>query len=142
MDKRNGTGLKEEHQDHTPVQETAATVEPVNRKEPRMVVADILPEGKENAVSAEALCNRLGVETVRELQKEIARERAAGAVILSTCQEDGGYFLPGDIREVKEFIKTLENRGRNTLRALESARELLRQWGASAEMETDEWKET
>ena len=122
------TGLKKEHQDHTPVQGAAATVEPVNRKEPWMIVADVLPEGKENAVSAGALCNRLGVETVRELQKEIARERAAGAVILSTCQEDGGYFLPGNVREVKEFIKTLENRGRNTLRALESARELLRKW--------------
>ena len=128
MNKRNSTGLKEEHQDHTPVQGAAATAEPVNRKEPRMVVADILPEGKENAMSAEALCSRLGLETVRELQKEIARERAAGAVILSTCQEDSGYFLPGNVREVKEFIKTLENRGRNTLRALESARELLRQW--------------
>ena len=128
MVKRNSAGLKEEHQDHTPVQGAAATAEPVNRKGPRMVVADILPEGKENAMSAEALCSRLGLETVRELQKEIARERAAGAVILSTCQEDSGYFLPGNVREVKEFIKTLENRGRNTLRALESARELLRKW--------------
>ena len=142
MDKRNGTGLKEEHQDHTPVQGTAATVEPVNRKEPRMVVADILPEGKENAMSAEALCSRLGLETVRELQKEIARERAAGAVIIFACQEDGGYFLPGNVREVRAFIKTLESRGKNTLMALKSARELLRQWGTSAEMEIDEWKET
>lgn len=128
MNKRNSTGLKEEHQDHTPVQGAAATVEPVNKKESRMVVADILTHGKENAVSAEALCGRLGFESVRELQKEIARERAAGAVILSTCQEDGGYFLPGNVREVKEFIKTLENRGRNTLQALESARKLLLRW--------------
>lgn len=122
------TGLKEEHQDHTPVQGAAATVEPVNKKEPRLVVADILPQGKDNAMGAGALCSRLGFESIRELQKEIARERAAGAVIPSTCQEDGGYFLPGNVREVKEFIKTLENRGRNTLRALESARELLRKW--------------
>lgn len=122
------TGLKKEHQDHTPVQGAAATVEPVNRKAPRMIVADILPRGKENAVSAEALCSRLGFESVRELQKEIARERAAGAVILSTCHEDGGYFLPGNVREIKEFIRTLESRGKNTLRALESARELLRRW--------------
>lgn len=128
MGKGNGTGLKEEYQDHTPVQGRAATVEPANTKKLRMIVVDVLPAGKENAMSAEALCSRLGLETVRELQKEIARERAAGAVILSTCQEDGGYFLPGNVREVKEFIKTLENRGRNTLRALESARELLRQW--------------
>lgn len=128
MDKRNSAGLKEEHQDHTPVQGAAATVEPVNREELRLIVADILPHGKENVVSAEALCNRLGFESIRELQKEIARERTAGAVILSTCQEDGGYFLPGNVQEVKDFIKTLENRGRNTLRALESARKLLRQW--------------
>lgn len=95
MDKRNGTGLKEEHQDHTPVQGTAATVEPVNRKEPRMVVADILPEGKENAMSAEALCSRLGLETVRELQKEIARERAAGAVILPPVRRTEGISCLG-----------------------------------------------
>lgn len=128
MDKRTGTGLKREHQDHTPVQGAAATAEPANKKEPRMIVMDVLPAGKENAVSSEALCNRLGFESVRELQKEIARERTAGAVILSTCQEDGGYFLPGNVREVKEFIKTLESRGRNTLMALKSARELLRKW--------------
>lgn len=76
MNKRNSTGLKEEHQDHTPVQGAAATVEPVNKKESRMVVADILTHGKENAVSAEALCGRLGFESVRELQRRLpGRER-------------------------------------------------------------------
>ena len=128
MEKRCNTGLKREHQDHTPAQGAAANVESVNKKGSRLIVADVLPRGKENAVSAEVLCNRLGFETVRELQKEIARERAAGAVILSTCQEDGGYFLPGNAREIKEFIRTLESRGRNTLLALKSARELLRKW--------------
>lgn len=142
MDKRNSTGLKEEHRDHTPAQGAAATVEPANKKAPRMIVADVLPRGKENAVSAEVLCNRLGFETVREMQKEIARERAAGAVIIFACQEDGGYFLPGNVREVRAFIKTLESRGKNTLMALKSARELLWQWGTSAGMEIDEWKET
>lgn len=128
MEKRCNTGLKREYQDHTPVQGAAATVEPVNKKETRLIVADTLSRGKENAISSEVLCSRLGFESFRELQKEIARERVAGAVILSTCQEDGGYFLPGNVREIKEFIKTLENRGRNTLMALESARKLLRQW--------------
>ena len=128
MNNENYAGLKEEHQDHTPVQGAAAIVKPVNKKPSRMIVAEVLPSGKENAVSSGALCGRLGFESVRELQKEIAREMAAGAVILSICHEDGGYFLPGNIREVKEFIKTLENRGRNTLRALESARMLLGQW--------------
>ena len=142
MDKRNSTGLKEEYQDHTPEQRAAATVGTANKKAYRMIVADVLPMGKGNAVSAEVLCSRLGFETVREMQKEIARERAAGAVIIFACQEDGGYFLPGNVREVRAFIKTLESRGKNTLMALKSARELLRQWGTSAEMEIDEWKET
>lgn len=128
MEKRCNTGLKEEYQDHTPVQGAAATVEPVNKKGMHLLVADTLSRCKENSISSEVLCSRLGFESIRELQKEIARERAAGAVILSTCQEDGGYFLPGNVREVKEFVKTLENRGRNTLMALESARELLRRW--------------
>lgn len=43
MNSENYTGLKREHQDHTPVQGAAATVEPVNTKEPRMIVMDALP---------------------------------------------------------------------------------------------------
>ena len=90
MNKRNSTGLKEEHQDHTPVQGAAATAEPVNRKEPRMVVADILPEGKENAMSAEALCSRLGLETVRELQGDCQGE---GSRSRHTFHLSGGQRL-------------------------------------------------
>ena len=90
-------------------------------------VMDALPHGKENAVSAQQLCNVLHFESVRELQKEIARERKAGAVILSTCQKSGGYFLPADEPEVRRFIRTLENRANNTLAVLHSARELLGQ---------------
>ena len=39
----------------------------------------------------------------------------------------GGYYLPaaGDTIEIRKFIRTLENRGENTLRVLESARSLL-----------------
>ena len=30
--------------------------------------------------------------------------------------------------EIRKFIRTLENRGENTLKTLESARELLKEW--------------
>lgn len=48
-------------------------------------------------------------------------------VILSSTTPPEGYYLPaaGDTMEIRRFIRTLENRGENTLRVLESARELL-----------------
>ncbi|MDO4325149.1 MAG: hypothetical protein Q4E24_03785 [bacterium] len=93
----------------------------------RFLVADMLPKGKENAVSTAYLYKALGFTDARSLQTEIAREREAGAVILSTCQDGGGYYLPGSAAEVKEFIETLESRAKNTFLALRSARRWLRQ---------------
>ena len=125
----NGKYIGPIEESHTPVQETAATVEPASKAPLQFPVRDLLSEGKENAISAKDLTDLLGMGSVRELQQEIARERAAGAVILSTCQDGGGYYLPATDREVREFIRTLENRGKNTLAALESAREFLRTQG-------------
>lgn len=120
-------GLMEEAQDHTSERETAATVEP--DKILPFVVMEALNTGKENAISAQELCGYLGFNSVRELQHEIARERNAGAVILSTCHDGGGYFLPSSDQEVKQFIRTLECRARNTFAALRSARNYIRQQG-------------
>lgn len=125
MQERKRLGLIKKAQDHTPMQKTAATVG-TDRTLP-FVVMEALDNGKENAISAQELCNFLGFNSVRELQYEIRRERKAGAVILSTCQEGGGYFLPSNEREVRQFIKTLENRANNTFEALRSARRFLRQ---------------
>jgi len=111
-------GLMEEAQDHTP--EGAAATEPCNILP--FVVMEALPAGKENAISSQDLCTYLGFNNVRELQHEIARERKAGAIILSTCQDGGGYFLPENDQEVRQFIRTLENRAKNTYAALKSAR--------------------
>lgn len=125
MQKNKRMGLMKEAKNHTPMQETAATVEP--DKILPFVVMEALQAGKENAISAQDLCTYLGFNSTRDLQHEIARERKAGAVILSTCQEGGGYFLPSNDREVRQFIRTLENRARNTYEALRSARGFLRQ---------------
>lgn len=97
-DKR--TGLMEEVQDYAPMQGAAATAETACDSI-CFAVEEVLHKGQENAISAQDLCKCLGFNNVRELQHEIARERKAGAVILSTCQEGGGYFLPGSDQEVK-----------------------------------------
>lgn len=90
-------------------------------------IVDLLPTGKCNAIDSQLLADLLGCKSVRELQSLIAAERAAGAVILSTCNDGGGYYLPANDQEVREFIRTLEARGKNTLLALKSARAYLRQ---------------
>lgn len=123
-------GLMKEAQNHTPVQGAAATAGSV--KTLPFVVTEALTIGKENAISAQELCTYLGFNSTRDLQHEIARERKAGAVILSTCQDGGGYFLPENAQEVRQFIKTLENRANNTYEALCSARRyLLQQEGSN-----------
>lgn len=93
------------------------------------MVEKFLMEGKENATASQKLADLVGCKSVRELQEVIAQERAAGAVILSTCQNGGGYFLPvpGDKQEVIEFTHTLRRRAKNTLVAIKSAERYLKQ---------------
>ncbi len=90
------------------------------------MVAELLPTGKENAVKSQKLADLIGCKSIRELQQIIAEERAMGSVILSTSQNGGGYFLPQNEMEVREFVQTLQNRGKHTLAALESAKAYLR----------------
>lgn len=90
------------------------------------VYENLLP-GKENTLTPEYLMTKCHFSSVRMLQKAIEQERRAGKVILSSTTPPGGYYLPaaGDTMEIRKFIRTLKNRGENTLRVLESARELL-----------------
>lgn len=87
-------------------------------------IVELLPEGKENAVSAEKLCQISGIPDKRTLQKVIAREREAGALILS--HYSGGYYTSKNRAEVAEFAHTLESRAKNTLVALKAARQFLK----------------
>lgn len=83
-------------------------------------IADLLPVGKENAISTAELVQITGCSSARELQQYIAQERKAGAVICSSTV--GGYFLPANHEEIAEFCKALENRAKNTFIAIQSAR--------------------
>lgn len=89
-----------------------------------MKVRDTLRYGRENAIPSAVLADALGFQSVRDLQTQIARERAAGAVILSD-PHGGGYYLSNDPRELKRFIRTMYARAGNTLLAAESAQRAL-----------------
>ena len=89
-----------------------------------MKVYEVLRYGKENAIPSKTLADLLGFQTVRDLQKKIECERAAGAVILSDAC-GGGYYLSRDPVELRQFIRTLHTRATNTLKAAESAQRML-----------------
>lgn len=88
----------------------------------KLKIYDLLPEGKENAISTAELCGIVSV-TPRELQKMIERERRYGALILSSTK--GGYFKSNDRAELSEFVRTLNNRARNTIASLQGAKDAL-----------------
>ena len=89
-----------------------------------MKVYDSLHYGKENAIPSKILAQALGFRSVRELQKAVEGERAAGAVIL--CDSQGaGYYLSDDPKELMRFTRTLNARATNTLKAAESAQRAL-----------------
>ena len=86
-------------------------------------------QGEQNAVPSRELRKWTGLKTNRDLQMVIAKERAEGKLILSTCRNGGGYFAPSDgalcAAEIRSFIATLINRAANTQKALTAARKAL-----------------
>ncbi len=90
------------------------------------MIEEQLKKGRGNAVSIEYLMNVTGLQTDRAVQRQIARERKAGALILSNTAAPGGYFLPADAAEVRQFVRTLEKRGAGIFSAIQSARRYLR----------------
>lgn len=89
-----------------------------------MRVYEYLHYGKEQAIRTKDLAIALGFKSVRELQKQIEQERAAGAVILSDSH-GAGYYLSDDPVELRRFTRTLNARAANTLKAAESAQRAL-----------------
>ena len=87
-------------------------------------IMNMLPVGKENAIGTADLVRLTGCKSARELQERIALERNAGAVI---CSGSGrGYWRAKDRQEIQEFVKTMNARALNTLRAAKSAKAVLK----------------
>lgn len=91
------------------------------------MVEELLNRGKENAITTDELMRACHLEHRRDLTMQIAKERAAGALICSTTSGQGGYYLPESREEVAEFINSMSNRAKNTFKAVKAAREYLKQ---------------
>lgn len=91
------------------------------------VVNELLSKGKDNAITTVALMNACHFKSKRELTRQIARERAAGALICSTSTGQGGYYLPESREEITEFINSMSSRAKNTFKAVKAARAYLKQ---------------
>lgn len=99
-------------------------------------VYDYLHYGKEQAIRTKDLAMALGFKSVRDLQKQIELERAAGAVIISDSH-GAGYYLSDDPVELRRFTQTLNARAANTLKAAESAQRALD--AATGQQHIDGW---
>ena len=94
-------------------------------------VAPLLGRGIENARTSSELMQDLELHDRRQLRLLIERERAEGALVLSTVKGRGGYFLPSldsfkARQEITAFIQTVHSRAVNSQRALRAARRALR----------------
>ena len=89
-----------------------------------MLVQKVLRYGRENAITSKELAQMLGFQTVRDFQKQIERERAVGAAILSDPW-GGGHYLLDDSAERLRFTRILEARTRNTINAVKSVHRAL-----------------
>ena len=101
-----------------------------------MKVYEYLRYGKDHAIRTKDLAMALGFKSVRDLQKQIEQERAAGAVILSDSH-GAGYYLSNDPVELRRFTQTLNARAANTLKAAESAQRALD--AATGQQRIDGW---
>lgn len=87
-------------------------------------IYDILPTGKENAISATDLVGLAGCKDTRELRLIIASERDAGKWICSSTS--GGYYKPKDRAEIAEYNRMMTSRSVGNFRASKWARDALK----------------
>ena len=89
-------------------------------------IFEMLPEGRENAISRRNLMTVLGMSD-RSLRLAIAAERRAGALILSsTAVDGGGYYRPANAEEIARFVSSMERRAKSTFAAVSNARKELK----------------
>lgn len=86
----------------------------------KAIVYEALSYGKASAIKSKDLVRLLGFRTIRDLQKQVETERAAGFVILSDAC-GAGYYRSNDPEELRRFTRTLIARAKNTAAAAKSA---------------------
>ena len=104
-------------------------------EKPRQV-ADVLLFGVENAVDGQTLVTILGYRTLRELSREIQRERAAGHPICAAVAGDRrGYYLAATPDELQRYIKALDRRIRAVRKTRDACGDTLRRMSGQEAMQ-------
>lgn len=82
------------------------------------MVFEMLRKGEANAMTTSDLVRLTGLRNARELRAQIARERAKGFLILSSCRGRGGYYLPAEGAEgrleIEQFCISIRARALNS----------------------------
>lgn len=103
-------------------------------EKPRQV-ADVLLFGVENAVDGQTLVTILGYRTLRELSREIQRERAAGQPICAAVAGDRrGYYLAATSDELSSYIRSLDRRIREVRKTRDACGDTLRRMSGQEAM--------
>lgn len=100
----------------------------INEASADLWLLELLHQGEANAIKGNSFRQLAGFDTIRELRREIERERNAGAVILTS---GAGYFLPeldeaGQLTErgyhdTQRFCATHRAKAEGTKRSAQSA---------------------
>ena len=88
-------------------------------------IYDLLPVGAEYAISRRQLSQITGLPD-RRLRRQIAEERKAGLLILSsTAEVGGGYFRAADTQELRRWVAMMTAHINATLAAIRAAQEAI-----------------
>lgn len=86
------------------------------------MIAELLKPGEGLALSASVLCELTGM-TPRELRRQVAAERIAGALICSTPR---GYFIGRTREELSDFVKASSARASTSRKVSRAFRDALK----------------
>jgi len=90
-------------------------------------IYDLLPVGAENAVSRRELSALTGIED-RQLRRQIAQERRAGVLILSSTESNGGYYRAASREELQRYVRSMQSRSKEILTVIRTAEEALQNY--------------
>ena len=99
--------------------------EAFNEKALAVSIYDLLELGKENKKSTRDLMKITGLDE-RTLRDVVRRERLAGKLIVSTKESGGGYYIPKNAGELKEFLDTMTKEARSIFVMMREARKVAR----------------
>lgn len=99
-------------------------------------VSAYLPIGAGNAIDGKTLSATMGFKTVRELSRQIQRERLAGAPICAAVSGDSrGCYSTDEPAELRRYISALDRRLREIRRTRDACRDTLRRMRGQEIME-------